>query len=277
MPICTRCRQSEACEGDLWCLPCTGWEALGRDLASHWDHPGSRIIAGDLIVSCVRQVRSLRNLGAGIHRASSADGSRATSAGHRRALTEGSGAHHLSLRETGLKRDLPAPPPPPAKLVKEESEDEEGEESEETEELLREVHPLTGKKGPGRGPEPDPSLPRSSHKVAPAFESRRKETSERDRHRDRRQRSERDRTRSGKRRGGRKHQRLHRLGTNPNLVIHRKKGDSFWELQSLASGATALERFSWTEWLNLVRFLPFKRERNGFPMFQRRAKSWMFG
>ena len=81
-PLCAKCRETTAAEGDSWCLGCTAWEALGRELAGHWDSSGARVLANDLVVSCVRQVRGLRSLSAGLTR--SAD--KAASAGPGRAL-----------------------------------------------------------------------------------------------------------------------------------------------------------------------------------------------
>ena len=43
---------------------------FGVDLAGTWDSLGCRAIASDFIVSCVRQIRALRNFGAGVTRAS---------------------------------------------------------------------------------------------------------------------------------------------------------------------------------------------------------------
>ena len=52
-PLCAKCRETPAAEGYSWCLACTGWEALGRELAGHWDSQGARVLAGDLVISCV--------------------------------------------------------------------------------------------------------------------------------------------------------------------------------------------------------------------------------
>ena len=58
---CHKCRQAPPAEGDTWCLSCAGWEALGRELCSRWPAEGARKLAADLVVSCTRQVRGLRN------------------------------------------------------------------------------------------------------------------------------------------------------------------------------------------------------------------------
>ena len=60
-PVCSKCRQVDALEGDTWCLGCSAWEALGRELTGHWSVPGAR-----LVVSCTRQVRAMRGFSAGL-------------------------------------------------------------------------------------------------------------------------------------------------------------------------------------------------------------------
>ena len=62
-PVCSKCRFSLAIEGDLWCLGCAGWEAIGRELGGHWDIGGAKVLANDLVLNCSRQVRALRSLG----------------------------------------------------------------------------------------------------------------------------------------------------------------------------------------------------------------------
>ena len=91
-PVCSKCRQVEALEGDTWCLGCNAWEALGRELTGHWSLPGARVLASDFVVSCTRQVRAIRGFsaglaqqaakstGAGESRASETDPSRTTAA-----------------------------------------------------------------------------------------------------------------------------------------------------------------------------------------------------
>ena len=67
-PLCNKCRETFAQEGDTWCVGCTGWEALGRELSGLWDVPGARLLANDFVLSCARQVRALRTLSAGLSR-----------------------------------------------------------------------------------------------------------------------------------------------------------------------------------------------------------------
>jgi hypothetical protein len=74
MSRCNKCGQGDPHLSDSWCLACTSLEALNGELRLAWGSPGTRILATDLLVSSVRQVRALRRLGiagAGRIRASS--------------------------------------------------------------------------------------------------------------------------------------------------------------------------------------------------------------
>ena len=260
-PPCHRCRQCPPGEGDTWCLACTGWEALGRDLAGTWDSPGCRAIAADLVVTCVRQVRALRGLGAGLARApglaSEAGVSRAHGAGKSRArsevppaVTPKSGG--LPLRGALPRRRSDASNTPPPPHVKDEISDRGGgaedAESEEEETIEEEApvdpeHRPVGGSGDRRPPEPKGPPPGRREE-----ERKHRGASHTDRDRDRRERGsdrsrrDRDRTRSGKRRGGRKHQRLWRLAQDPSTPVHRKPSEDFWNLSSQTLGQQALGR-----------------------------------
>ena len=265
-PPCNRCRQCPPAEGDTWCLACTGWEALGRDLAGTWDSPGCRAIAADLVVSCVRQVRALRSLGAGLARApglaAEAGGNRTHGAGTSRARSEVPLAVTPKSAAKGNREELPrrrsergrTPPPPIAKdeVSDREEADDDGESEEEEHEEVEEEEvppntshvPLTG--GHRRPPEPPGSPSRRGserggdrHRSA-AHSHRGSTRSGRDQHREER---DRDRTRSGRRRGGRKHQRLYRLAVDPNTPVHRKPSEDFWKLSSSLLGQQALGRY----------------------------------
>ena len=87
---CNKCNQGEPHLGDSWCLACSAVEALTGELRSAWGAPGSRLLANDICVSAVRQIRALRRLGiagAGKGRAASprkgAERGRASSASQR--------------------------------------------------------------------------------------------------------------------------------------------------------------------------------------------------
>lgn len=60
MAVCAKCRRCLPSAGDTWCLGCSGWEALGAELGFAWSHPGLRVVAHDIVVSAVRQIRALR-------------------------------------------------------------------------------------------------------------------------------------------------------------------------------------------------------------------------
>ena len=262
-PPCNRCRQCPPSEGDSWCLACTGWEALGRDLAGTWDSVGCRAVASDLVVSCVRQVRALRNLGAGISRASSRGGG----TGSLQSLPAGPGPAGSAVpaatpKSAGAtpRESLPrrrsrteAPPPPRVKSeesergeVEEESEEEEIEEERQDEEIPDITHRSLGG-GERRPPEPEGSPPRRDRSRRPPADRSRAGSRER-RHGRHQGDRERDRTRSKRKRAGRKHQRLYRLAEDPNLRVHRKPAEDFWTLGVASQGRQALDRL-WEQWL----------------------------
>ena len=258
---CAKCRNCPAAEGDSWCLGCTGWEAVGRELTASWDSSGARRLASDLVVSCCRQVRALRSVTAGLTRevtASSCAGERRARRSPRQREEERRGD-----REERASREVPEPenpprarahsrvpepahPPPPRPRSRERvepkqeevsgGEEEEDEETEEEEDERKRRHsPVRSphhrpvrddrpRSPPGEG-EPDTGLKPLGVKL-----SRNEESRKRDRSRDRRRDRGRDAPRGSNRRGGRKHKKLHRLAENPFLRVHRAPGHSFWEL-----------------------------------------------
>eukprot|EP00435_Cladocopium_sp_Y103_P012283 s1144_g3.t1 len=69
--LCVKCRISGAFENDTWCLGCSAWESLGKELVNSWGGPaGVRAVADDIVLNAVREVRALRALSAGLGRAS---------------------------------------------------------------------------------------------------------------------------------------------------------------------------------------------------------------
>ena len=250
-PVCNRCRQTQAAQGDSWCLGCTSWEALGRELSGHWDTGGCRVIASDIVVNCVRQVRALRSLGAGIARA--APITTVTS-------SPGAGSHRASSRVSdrtadreGPREPLPrsraaAPPPPVAKAElsgQEGDEDDFDGESEEEEEEERSPTPEHRPIKPGSRQPPEPDGPPPGHPKGRdrRFESEaganRAPAGHTDRERSRRGEH---RRRRGSRRGGRKHQRLYRLAVDPHLRVHRKPPEDYWRLSCIDSNSACLDR-----------------------------------
>lgn len=242
-PVCNRCRQVQAVEGDSWCTGCTSWEALGRELSGHWDVSGCRVLATDLVLNCVRQVRALRSLGAGLARAEGPTTvTSSPGAGSRRASRY---SDRGTPREPLPRSRASTPPPPVAKAEVSdlgEGEGPEGESEEEEEE--------------GRSPTPDHRPIHSEQRRPPEPEGppsghhrQRQHRSEAGSGRASARDSERERSsrgyhgkRRGSRRGGRKHQRLHRLVADPRLRVHRKPPQEFWELSCLDLSRGGLDR-----------------------------------
>ena len=227
-PPCAKCKTTSPAVGDSWCTGCTAWEFLGRELSGSWDSSGARLLANDLLVSTARQVKALRSLSAGLVR----DAEHSRPAGSSRASLSVEVAAPEDKRES-LPRRRSGAPPPPAPKEEEESVEERGE-SEEDESPLPPsptLRPLSG--GDRRPPEPDES---AGHRRE---EKRRRPHERSSRHGDRSGHSHSDhkRVRRSGHRGGRKHQRLHRLATDPGLVVHRKPSAAFWELQSQRADA----------------------------------------
>ena len=246
-PVCNRCRQVPASEGDSWCSGCTSWEALGRELAGHWDVVGCRVIATDIVLNCVRQVRALRSLGAGVSRVEAAATVHSSpGAGTRRAQEDsrGKGDRRDHHREPLPRSRGTTPPPPVAKAEVTDHEDEDDDLGESEEEEPRSPSPNHRpiRSGNQRPPEPDGPPPKTTrgrdgyHPEAGGSRApEKREGRERSRRGDHRRRR-------SNRRGGRKHQRLHRLAVNPHTRVHRKPPTNYWELSCLDSGAGHLDR-----------------------------------
>ena len=238
--MCAKCRSSQAVEGDTWCIGCTAWEGLGRELTAHWDCPGARRLADDLVVSTARQLRALRSLTAGLTR----DGQGTRSAG-------------TDAVRRGERTPVPEPAHPPRhrrkspSIVKEKAKEEprSDQEDDEEEEEESEDPPLERKRSHRRSPDHRPlgsekprSPPPPDKDYLPGTTSLGVKLSQRDRsrgrgesrreHRDRDKGSEHRSRRKPHRRGGRNHKRLARLATNPLLRVHRAPGRSFWELSA---------------------------------------------
>ena len=248
-PPCAKCRESPALEGDLWCLGCGAWEAIGRELSGHWDLAGVRAIANDLVVNTSRQVRALRSLGAGLSTGSRQRSEAGPGRAHSRAEHTRAAAPPDTERDrSALPRKRPRSPlhPPRGHLKEERGRSEEtdfDEEEEEEEEEPRERSPVGAepkRKPPGPGPpSPEGRSTRRQTRSHTAGKSRAEgEHRDRRQHHDTPRRSRRSRKKT--RRAGRKHQRLHRLATNPHQLVHRKLSGPFLELSSLTKGRDAL-------------------------------------
>ena len=231
--LCSKCKGCLALEGDSWCIGCTGWESLGRELTSSWDSAGARVLASDLVINCARQVKALRALSAGLAR-------QPDSAGSRRAHTPARASDLGPPRElsrTPLTRHRELPPPPAPKVeVEETDEEEDSDGSEEEEEPAEERAPeatTTAPKSAARHSgsrhssviSPQPSRASSAGLDRAPERHRREERRERSRRRERR----REKPARG-RRAGRKHLGLSRLADDPTIPVHRKASGSLLEL-----------------------------------------------
>ena len=222
-PLCAKCRQISASEGDSWCTGCTAWEFVGRELTASWDSVGARRLASDIILSAGRQIRALRSLSAGLPREE-----------HRAPVPEP--VEPPKHRSTLPRRRSSAPPPPAPKGS---GEEEETEEESEQREPNREVHPIRERHP--KPPEPDGAPPGHRRRRSEAGASRASTGHHNSSNRERSDRGS-HRHSSGRRRGGRKHQRLYCLASDPNKVVHRKPGHDFWELRSSDLGQLELDR-----------------------------------
>ena len=224
--LCHKCHQSGAADGDTWCLGCAGWEALGRELCSSWPAEGARRLAADLVISCTRQVRGLRNFSQAVR--SNQVSARATS------RVREPGDHEVEAERPELKRcrvdtsEQHAPGAEAKRKVdsakKEESSS--GHFSEESEEEVIEetVAPLGGK-GHRRPPEPD----------GPPPKQKKDGNGRKERHRHQAGNTSSCKGSKPRHRAGRKHQRLGRLEFDPTVKVHRKLSGHF--LDTLATDA----------------------------------------
>ena len=261
---CHKCRQAVPHESDSWCLACSATEALSQELRNIWGSPGSRLVATDVVVSALRQVRALRRLGVGA-------GSAAASANPLGHLAPAEPAEPPKRAETGQATvGLPA-----GSAVKEE-ESEEGEESEEESESEEKatVGASAKSKADSSAPLPRRRSNRGEKEAEEESSKKRREKEDKDkksrtRSRKRRRessRKEEDRSRtdkgdqgreershrssgwkrpgstveqphhkegqSGRRRahrGGSRHQRLYRAQEDPYKRFHHQRPEGYWD------------------------------------------------
>lgn len=243
---CAKCRGFPASEGDSWCVGCTAWEALGRELTGHWDNVGARRLGNDVVVSATRQLRALRSLSAGLAREGTGSGgagsTRARSPDHPPAVPEPKDPprHRARTEREELPRRRAEESRSAAKeeALSEDYEDESGEEEDRVERSPprdADHRPIKGDRPPTPPPPPEKDYPGT--RSLPVKLSQRERSPRRDRSRDRRRRGSHNHS---KRRGGRKHKRLHRLAQQPDLLIHRVPGKSFWELSAEQPGSLEL-------------------------------------
>eukprot|EP00438_Fugacium_kawagutii_P023131 Skav208788 [mRNA] locus=scaffold931:264665:267248:- [translate_table: standard] len=102
MVVCAKCRQVPPNEGDTWCLGCSAWELIERELKSRWPGAqGLRQVAENLLVSAAREVRALRGISLGTSRPLEPAGAppRAVSAAAKAEETAGATAKSKAVKE----------------------------------------------------------------------------------------------------------------------------------------------------------------------------------
>lgn len=238
--LCHKCHQCPAQDGDTWCLGCAGWEALGRELCSPWPADGSRKLASDLVISCVRQIRGLRSYSQAIR-----TNLAASQASSRKRVAEEPDRDldrpELKRRRAESPEARPAGAVPKRRVESTRKDDTESERfEEESEEEIAEhtPAPLAGK-GDRRPPEPDGPPPHLRKDSGGRGDRR---TSHRDRKHQPGGHSSAHKGTQPRHRAGRKHQRLGRLEQDPNLAVHRKLTDHFLDTLAGDKGKDSFNR-----------------------------------
>ena len=251
---CRKCKGWRPLPGDTWCVACSAWETIGLELCGDWQGPvGLRSISNDLVLSCAREVRALRALGAGIGRAPEVQRARTPARGQ---ATEPATPPPVVTTTAKAKPD-PTHPAPSEYTYEESEESEEAPKEGENEKESRPALPRRGAAAAGSQVSAGQSKPSTPVKEERLSEERRTENKRKERDRsqrrqstrseaadqsrgsrgENRERREKDRKetekekgrkkKKKKRRGGRKHQRLHRLAEDPFRPHHRKLPQSF--------------------------------------------------
>ena len=108
------CRQLKPHCNDTWCLSCSAWEQLGREI-----NPALRAVGGEVVIAATQQVRALRSYALSLKSAGDSRASQSAGAGKG---TDRVGSARSSVPPA---REIPPPPPAPPRGVKEEEEEEE--------------------------------------------------------------------------------------------------------------------------------------------------------
>ncbi len=218
---CRKCKSWRPLAGDTWCVGCSAWETVGLELVGQWTGPsGLRSIANDLVLGCAREVRALRAVGAGFGRATTAP----------------------SAPPSAPERERSGSPPAPSTAAKVKPSDPPSEysyleESEEEKEIVDKRPALVRRTPPPAGglDKAGSSLPSSGvkeevasedHRGQDGFREKRKRSKER-KDKDKKDKKDKDKKKRKRRRGGRKHQRLQKLGEDPYRPHHRKLSSAF--------------------------------------------------
>ena len=235
---CNRCKQSPPCAGDTYCLACSVWEAIGRELQAPWQGSVLRSVVTDILVAGGRQIRALRNV------AGSPSGGEASSSSKQKveagtpcdrpAIPRRRGEDNKKRGSEGLH------PKASAKRSRLSSEELESDIEEDPEEEVPEAfHQPLGKDSHRKPPEPDEPPPhlrgRSDQKRS--FEAH-PWRQEKNRHRTEEKQKDSHRR---SRRGGRKHQRVEKVRSDPFALIHRPLPSGFLDVRAEDLGREAFE------------------------------------
>eukprot|EP00438_Fugacium_kawagutii_P035449 Skav216630 [mRNA] locus=scaffold1255:1189:1920:+ [translate_table: standard] len=220
-PLCNKCRQGFAAEGDSWCIGCSALEHSQRLLRAGWYHPGLRRVAEESLLSAARLAKAFSSLDFTL-RQESAPSTAPKSRPERRSRSplrshrgDREPAAPARLREAPRDRDPPREDlrerdHPPARReptgdTDNSSAEDEGEEEERSEERCREDERTRTSRGSERPPEP-PRPPLARERRAEEVTPKRKAPG---------------RKKKKKKRGGAKHQRHSKTGANPFRRTHR--------------------------------------------------------
>eukprot|EP00438_Fugacium_kawagutii_P000234 Skav212279 [mRNA] locus=scaffold732:326080:334230:- [translate_table: standard] len=241
MALCNKCQAAEPHGSDSWCLGCAAHEQIAVELKGAWPQPGLRVIASDLVASCLRQIRALKRV------------SLAVGAGSARPPEPAGPPPGYSAAPPPERERSRAPPREEREGVRnfvkqeeEENEEASGSASGDYEEEEEEEEPTTSAKSKPRPPSPQPrhheggssghrkedrherSKSRGARSELPRLRSRDREHREHRRTSGKRHHEGRKRHRPHHR-GGSKHQKLHKAGSDPYRRFHHQQPGSFWD------------------------------------------------
>ena len=241
--LCNKCHSWIPLEGDTWCVGCTSAEELRQEILRPWAPPYRRI-AHDLLISTVRQLKSLRALSTGLRSQLQSEAAKKTTSTAGDTAVRAKREHPSPDDPRGelLRRRTTTPKRKPAQAspVRAPPDDHSSEESEETEEEeeRKEVppgpdphhRPLGG--DPNRKPpEPDHPPPSKGKETSVVIHERRDRSSAKESRHHGKEKKQKDRGRRPGHRAGRKHQRLYRLLQDPSQRVHQRPSEGFWALQ----------------------------------------------
>ena len=235
-PVCNKCRQGYAQEGDTWCLGCSSLELSQGLLKQPWRQQGLRAIAEETALSSARLVRAFANLDQSLPQGGAGFSDRAPF------LASKAKASRPTRSRSPRRDDRPPIPRSPKRTPKQEprseheSEDTDSDEEEEEEDHRPETEVVREKRGSERPPEPEGPPPGRREVSAPPVTDRHERT-DKGEEKKRRRRKTSDRSNKGRRRGGARHQKRYKDLQDPFRRSHRKlRGDILELSRSLEDG-----------------------------------------